>query len=155
MNFPISDSLPHCCKPYSSPNLKQPPQFRHRSFPALLRGRDVLACAQTGSGKTAAFALPLLEKFLAVQTTNGRAKQSHPATLILVPTREWRFRSVSNFESSVAASKRLLNSRCCMVVSRSIHKCSTYVAVQISSSPHRGVRGSRRQKRAETRSANS
>lgn len=79
-------------------------------IPALLQGRDVLACAQTGSGKTAAFALPLLEKFLAVQATNGRAKQSHPATLILVPTRELAIQvgeQFRKFSSSIKTPPKL------------------------------------------------
>ncbi|MBC7600539.1 MAG: DEAD/DEAH box helicase, partial [Polaromonas sp.] len=53
-------------------------------IPAVLQGRDVLASAQTGSGKTAAFALPLLQ--LQQQTAGEKPRRVH--VLILVPTRE-------------------------------------------------------------------
>jgi len=53
-------------------------------IPAVLQGRDVLASAQTGSGKTAAFALPLLQ--LLQQTAGEKPRRVH--VLILVPTRE-------------------------------------------------------------------
>ena len=54
------------------------------AFPAILQGSDVLASAQTGSGKTAAYALPLLQ-YLASQDAPPSGK---PRCLILVPTRE-------------------------------------------------------------------
>ena len=62
----------------------EPTAIQRAAIPAVLAGRDVLASAQTGSGKTAAFALPLLQKLL-----DGRndAVRQLPA-LVLVPTRE-------------------------------------------------------------------
>jgi ATP-dependent RNA helicase RhlE len=54
------------------------------TVPAVLAGRDVWACAQTGSGKTAAFALPLLQRLLATPDGNGHRVRA----LVLVPTRE-------------------------------------------------------------------
>jgi ATP-dependent RNA helicase RhlE len=54
------------------------------AIPAALQGRDVLGCAQTGSGKTAAFALPLLQQL----ETAARNKPLRASALILVPTRE-------------------------------------------------------------------
>lgn len=53
-----------------------------QGIPAVLSGRDVLAAAQTGTGKTAAFSLPLL------QTLGQNLGQKHPRALILCPTRE-------------------------------------------------------------------
>jgi ATP-dependent RNA helicase RhlE len=61
-----------------------PTPIQHAAIPAILRGRDVWACAQTGSGKTAAFALPLLQRSLEHERTTPRRLR----TLILVPTRE-------------------------------------------------------------------
>ncbi len=54
------------------------------AIPAALQGRDVLACAQTGSGKTVAFALPLLQQLEKAPTTRPRRLRA----LVLVPTRE-------------------------------------------------------------------
>lgn len=60
----------------------QPTPVQEHSIPEALKGRDIRACAQTGSGKTIAFVLPTLHKLL-VSPPAGR-----PAVLILVPTRE-------------------------------------------------------------------
>ncbi|BBH13725.1 DEAD/DEAH box helicase [Chromobacterium haemolyticum] len=54
------------------------------AVPAILQGHDVLATAQTGSGKTAAYCLPLLQQWLAGRQASPRQTQ----TLILLPTRE-------------------------------------------------------------------
>lgn len=62
----------------------QPTAIQQEVIPAILAGRDVLATAQTGSGKTAAFCLPLLERYLGSSRQTPRTVQ----TLILVPTRE-------------------------------------------------------------------
>ncbi|HEY0340356.1 MAG TPA: DEAD/DEAH box helicase, partial [Steroidobacteraceae bacterium] len=65
-------------------NYTAPTPVQTQAIPAVLAGRDVWACAQTGSGKTAAFALPLL------QSMSG-ADRGTPLplnTLVLVPTRE-------------------------------------------------------------------
>ena len=61
----------------------EPTAIQSAAIPAILRGEDVLGAAQTGSGKTAAFALPLLQSLL--DNRNG-PRQLHG--LILVPTRE-------------------------------------------------------------------
>ena len=62
----------------------EPTPIQSMAVPALLSGRDVLASAQTGSGKTAAFALPLLQR---IHDLPSRADRTTSA-LILVPTRE-------------------------------------------------------------------
>ena len=62
----------------------EPTAIQVMAVPALLSGRDVLASAQTGSGKTAAFALPLLQRIHDLPTRAGRTTSA----LILVPTRE-------------------------------------------------------------------
>lgn len=63
-----------------------PTPIQVAAIPAILQGRDVLGCAQTGSGKTAAFVLPLLQQLENVAQERARARQ--PRALILVPTRE-------------------------------------------------------------------
>jgi len=62
---------------------EEPTPIQQQAIPPLLEGRDVLAQAATGTGKTAAFALPILHA-IAAEATKG----SGPAALILVPTRE-------------------------------------------------------------------
>jgi superfamily II DNA/RNA helicase len=64
-----------------------PTPIQAQAIPAILRGRDVLGLAQTGSGKTAAFALPLFEHLLNERRANRRARGS-VRVLVLVPTRE-------------------------------------------------------------------
>ena len=64
----------------------QPTPIQSRGIPAVLEGRDLLAAAQTGTGKTAAFALPLLQKLSDAQPNPGGSRA--PRALVLVPTRE-------------------------------------------------------------------
>ena len=62
----------------------EPTPIQQRAIPVVLEGRDLLAAAQTGTGKTAAFALPLLERLQSRPHTGARP----PRALVLVPTRE-------------------------------------------------------------------
>jgi ATP-dependent RNA helicase RhlE len=64
----------------------RPTPIQSQGIPSVLQGRDLLAAAQTGTGKTAAFALPLLQK-LAEAQPNPRGSRA-PRVLVLVPTRE-------------------------------------------------------------------
>jgi len=63
----------------------EPTPIQAKVIPVVLAGRDVMAGAQTGTGKTAGFTLPLLERFMAAGAPNGRR---HVRALILTPTRE-------------------------------------------------------------------
>jgi ATP-dependent RNA helicase DDX3X len=59
------------------------------AIPIGLAGRDIMACAQTGSGKTAAFCFPIISGLLkAGYQPTGRQRKALPAALILAPTRE-------------------------------------------------------------------
>ncbi len=69
-------------KAVKSKGYLNPTPIQIRVIPALLDGRDILACAQTGTGKTDAFALPLVE----ILGRSGRER--HPRALVLTPTRE-------------------------------------------------------------------
>ena len=62
---------------------KTPTEIQKQAIPPALEGKDVLGLAQTGSGKTAAFVLPML-----MRLERGRARARMPRTLILEPTRE-------------------------------------------------------------------
>jgi ATP-dependent RNA helicase RhlE len=61
-----------------------PTPIQTQAIPHVMAGRDLLGCAQTGTGKTAAFALPLLHRL----TEPGRARKRGASVLVLVPTRE-------------------------------------------------------------------
>jgi ATP-dependent RNA helicase RhlE len=63
----------------------QPTAIQQQAIPPVLEGRDILASAQTGTGKTAGFMLPLLQRF---HTASRDAKERRPYALILTPTRE-------------------------------------------------------------------
>ena len=66
----------------------QPTPVQAQAIPVILAGRDVLAGAQTGTGKTAAFALPLLQR-LSAQANGSFSPARHPVrALIVTPTRE-------------------------------------------------------------------
>jgi ATP-dependent RNA helicase RhlE len=73
-----------------------PTPIQQRAIPAVHDGRDLLAAAQTGTGKTAAFALPLLQK-LAEEQPNPRGSRA-PRLLVLVPTRELAAQVGQSFE---------------------------------------------------------
>lgn len=65
-------------------NYTAPTPIQQRAIPVVLEGRDLLAAAQTGTGKTAAFALPILQ----LLTRDGATQLRTPRALILTPTRE-------------------------------------------------------------------
>jgi ATP-dependent RNA helicase RhlE len=60
-----------------------PTPIQERAIPLVLEGRDLMAAAQTGTGKTAAFALPILERLM-----RSPSSRRSPRVLVLVPTRE-------------------------------------------------------------------
>ena len=62
-------------------NYVQTTPIQEQAIPFILEGHDLIASAQTGTGKTAAFLIPLLDKIV-------RARLDHTLALILVPTRE-------------------------------------------------------------------
>ena len=66
-------------------NYITPTPIQTRAIPELLKGKDVLGIAQTGTGKTAAFALPILQRLSRCQ---GKRRARSPRALILAPTRE-------------------------------------------------------------------
>src|SRR3954470_14226980 len=62
----------------------EPSPIQSGAIPHVLAGRDLLGCAQTGTGKTAAFALPILQNLAAKQPASGKPIR----VLVLAPTRE-------------------------------------------------------------------
>ena len=65
-----------------------PTPIQQQCIPSLLGGRDVLGSAQTGTGKTAAFTLPLLQRLDDKSQRRGAGRPNKPKALILAPTRE-------------------------------------------------------------------
>ena len=63
---------------------KRPTDIQFRAIQAILDGEDVMAVAPTGTGKTAAFAIPVLQQIIQNRKTNNR----RISALVLVPTRE-------------------------------------------------------------------
>jgi superfamily II DNA/RNA helicase len=84
MPFSSLGLLPELLRAVGESNYPAPTPIQKEAIPAILKGRDVWACAQTGSGKTAAFSLPVLQNTLNLE----RATPLRVRTLILVPTRE-------------------------------------------------------------------
>jgi len=70
-----------------------PTPIQEQAIPVVLMGRDILGCAQTGTGKTAGFTLPMIDILGA-----GKAKARMPRSLILEPTRELAAQVAENFE---------------------------------------------------------
>ncbi|WP_028102549.1 DEAD/DEAH box helicase [Pseudoduganella violaceinigra] len=85
MSFASLDLIDGLLRTLESIGYKTPTPVQKQAIPAILAGRDLLAAAQTGTGKTAAFALPLLQR-LAME--GGQAAPNHIRCLVLVPTRE-------------------------------------------------------------------
>ena len=91
---------------------EEPTTVQTAAIPAILRGLDVLASAKTGSGKTAAFVLPLLQQH-ADRPAPGSGKVP-VSTLVLVPTRELATQVAETFAS---LSRCLANPpRCCVAI---------------------------------------
>lgn len=80
-----------------------PTQIQSLAIPVAVSGRDVIGCAQTGTGKTAAFVLPILNKL----ASNPDAKRRFPRALIITPTRELALQ----IENSVQGYGRFMKMR--------------------------------------------
>ena len=62
--------------------------IQEQAIPVVLQGRDVMGAAQTGTGKTAAFGLPLLQRLLKHENTSASPARHPVRALVLLPTRE-------------------------------------------------------------------
>jgi len=72
---------PRVMEGVDSMGYNKPTPIQQQAIPAIIKGHDLIACAQTGTGKTAAYVLPLIQKIL----DKGH---DHVNTLVLAPTRE-------------------------------------------------------------------
>src|SRR5688572_14438680 len=71
----------------------QPTPIQEKAIPPILMTRDVIGLAQTGTGKTASFILPMIEILY-----GGRARSRMPRSLVLSPTRELAAQIAENFD---------------------------------------------------------
>jgi ATP-dependent RNA helicase RhlE len=83
--FESLDLTPPLLRALAGEGYSTPTPIQRQAIPHVLAGRDVFGCAQTGTGKTAAFAVPLIERMLAQPEAR---KARHCRTLVLAPTRE-------------------------------------------------------------------
>ncbi len=86
------------CKALAARNYTTPTPIQARAIPLLLEGRDMLGVAQTGTGKTAAFAIPVL------QLLSGPTNSQKPRALVLAPTRELAIQIADGFKAYGANS---------------------------------------------------
>src|SRR5437762_6388142 len=93
MNFNELGLSPELLQAITDTGYTTPTPIQEQAIPVVTQGRDVLGCAQTGTGKTASFALPMIDKLAA-----GRARARMPRSLILEPTRELATQVEASFE---------------------------------------------------------
>ncbi|MGE5517760.1 MAG: DEAD/DEAH box helicase [Bacteroidota bacterium] len=93
MDFADLGLSPELLKAVAESGYTKPTPIQEQAIPVVLMGRDVLGCAQTGTGKTASFTLPMIEIL-----AGGRAKARMPRSLILAPTRELAAQVAENFD---------------------------------------------------------
>jgi ATP-dependent RNA helicase RhlE len=82
---------------------KRPTDIQFKAIPSILKGYDVLAIAQTGTGKTAAFAIPILHKML--RYSRERKQPGQVNCLVMVPTRELAVQIAEVFDSIAKYTK--------------------------------------------------
>ena len=83
MSFETLGIMAPICQALETCGYQEPTPIQTQAIPSALAGRDVLGCAQTGTGKTCAFGAPILQRL-----TLEKGKRGHIRTLILTPTRE-------------------------------------------------------------------
>src|SRR5690242_21700732 len=90
MTFESLGLAPALLRALAEQGYATPTPIQAAAIPHVLDGHDLLAGAQTGTGKTAAFALPLLQKLGVDQVLHNSKQPRKPRALILTPTRELR-----------------------------------------------------------------
>ena len=93
MNFEYLGLAPETLRAVEEAGYTEPTPIQAQAIPVVLQGRDVLGIAQTGTGKTASFTLPMIDIL-----SQGRARARMPRSLILEPTRELAAQVAQNFE---------------------------------------------------------
>ncbi len=109
MNFEQLHIIPPILKALEAEHYKEPSPIQEKAIPPALEGRDVLGCAQTGTGKTAAFAVPILQRLSQQPIAKGARRPIR--ALILTPTRELAIQIADSFH----AYGRYMSLRCTVV----------------------------------------
>ena len=100
MSFDDLGLSPEVLKAIADAGYSAPTPIQEQAVPYVLMGRDVLGCAQTGTGKTASFTVPMIDIL-----ASGRARARMPRSLIIEPTRELAAQVSENFEKYGKYSK--------------------------------------------------
>ena len=95
------------CSSLKNLGFEAPTEIQSIAIPKIFSGKDILVTAQTGTGKTAAFGLPLLQKITSKQLPPSAPRS--PRSLILAPTRELALQILDDLESFSANSKILFS----------------------------------------------
>ncbi|MCW8897894.1 MAG: DEAD/DEAH box helicase [Flavobacteriales bacterium] len=95
MTFKELEVIEPILKALQEKGYTHPTPIQEQAIPILLKGKDLLGCAQTGTGKTAAFAIPILQHLYLDKTRNRNQRQIK--ALIVTPTRELAIQIADNF----------------------------------------------------------
>jgi ATP-dependent RNA helicase RhlE len=98
MKFEQYNLAPEIKESLAAMGFKRPTDIQFKAIPSILKGDDVMAIAQTGTGKTAAFAIPILHKLLQ-QEQRSRKPRFGVKCLVMVPTRELAIQIAEVFQS--------------------------------------------------------
>lgn len=110
MTFNELNIIPEILKALSKENYTEPTPIQEQAIPAVLEGRDLLGCAQTGTGKTAAFAVPIIQLLSEQQSKTNAVRRIR--SLILTPTRELALQISDN----IKAYSQYTDIRCSAIV---------------------------------------
>jgi len=111
MTFNELNIMPAILKALTKENYTSPTPIQEQSIPAVLAGRDLLGCAQTGTGKTAAFSVPIIQ-LLSESSQNRSNTGRRIRSLILTPTRELAIQIADN----IKAYSQYTDIRCTAIV---------------------------------------
>ncbi|NUU76827.1 DEAD/DEAH box helicase [Paenibacillus xylanilyticus] len=110
MNFKDLNIIPPILEGLNKANYTSPTPIQEQAIPAVLAGRDLLGCAQTGTGKTAAFSVPIIQ--LLSEKASGPKPGRRIRSLILTPTRELAIQISDNIKTY----SRYTDIRCSAIV---------------------------------------
>ncbi|MCG7382084.1 DEAD/DEAH box helicase [Paenibacillus sp. ACRRY] len=110
MKFKDLNIIPPILEGLNKANYTNPTPIQEQAIPAVLAGRDLLGCAQTGTGKTAAFSVPIIQ--LLSQKAGGPRQGRRIRSLILSPTRELAIQIADNIKTY----SRYTDIRCAAIV---------------------------------------